>query len=103
MPPPFVLKTLQRGTPVQCPNCSHWNEDGANFCEECGEELKGIERASKPISLRSASKPVVDANPIPNAVPTPAPQDLAPAESLPATPYTGARLVLSNGGSIFRL
>ena len=84
---------------MQCPNCSHWNEDGSNFCEECGQELKGIDRVSKPISVKAASKPVVDATP----VPAPTPQDLQPAESLPATPYTGARLVLSNGGSIFRL
>jgi hypothetical protein len=83
---------------VQCPNCSYWNEDGSNFCEECGHELKGIERQSKPVSVKSVSKPIEDA-----AVPPPPAQDLAPAEPVPASTYSGAHLVLSNGGSIFKL
>lgn len=84
---------------MQCPNCNHWNESGANFCEECGYELKGIERQSKPVSIKSVSKPLGDAE----NVPPPPPQDLKPAELLPATPYSGAKLVLNNGGSIFKL
>lgn len=84
---------------MQCPNCSHWNEDGANFCEDCGHELKGIERQSKPVSIKAASKPLEEAP----AVPPPPAQKLAPADSLPASAYAGARLVLSNGGSIFKL
>lgn len=85
---------------MQCPSCKHWNEDGANFCEECGHELKNIDRQSKPVSVKSASKPVAaDASP----VPSPAPQALESAADVPSSPYTGARLVLTNGGSIFRL
>jgi pSer/pThr/pTyr-binding forkhead associated (FHA) protein len=99
MTPAIVLINPQRGMPVQCPNCSHWNEDGSNFCEECGHELKGVERISKPVSIKAASKSIEDAA----AVPPPPAQDLAPAEAISPTAYTGARLVLSNGGSIFRL
>src|SRR5688572_12167557 len=74
---------------VQCPNCNHWNEEDANFCEEGGFELKNADRQSKPVSVKPVSAPVT-------AVP-PAPPELPPAPSTAgddvtaSLPYTGAR------------
>jgi hypothetical protein len=87
-----------------CPNCQHWNEDGANFCEECGFDLRGVERKSKPVSLKSASKPLGNATAADNSIPAPPPMDLEPAGDIPQTmPYLGAKLVLKATGSIFKL
>lgn len=85
---------------MQCPNCKHWNEAGARFCEDCGFELTGVAAdASLSVSIRP------DAPTTPDAVPPPPPQTLVQPEVSPAptTVYTGARLVLDATGSIFKL
>jgi pSer/pThr/pTyr-binding forkhead associated (FHA) protein len=86
---------------VQCPNCGYWNEANANFCEDCGFELKNVERGSSRISVKPATQPHAE----PSQVPAPPKQVLEPIESndAPVSTYTGARLVLQTTGSIFRL
>lgn len=94
---------------MQCPNCKHWNEPGARFCEECGTELIEDQGAAPVVSVRPAlatdsvpamSVPAIvestDVPPIPQ-------QDLTPVDVQPVAPYTGPRLVLDNTGSIFKL
>jgi pSer/pThr/pTyr-binding forkhead associated (FHA) protein len=90
----------RRKITVQCPNCGFWNEANANFCEECGFELKNVERGSKPVTVKPATQPQVS----PPNVPPPK-QQLEPAPELDSSvpAYTGARLVLTSTGSIFRL
>jgi len=83
---------------MQCPNCGHWNEDGSNYCEECGQKLSGTDGQSKPLAIKIASSPITDEN----AVPNPSPQELEEAEPVAKT-FTGAKLVMNNGNSIFRL
>jgi len=91
----------RKKTTVQCPNCNFWNEANANFCEDCGFELKDVERGSKPVTVKPATQTQV-ATP---DVPPPPPQQLEPAPQLdsPVPAYTGARLILTSTGSIFRL
>ncbi len=89
---------------MQCPNCKHWNEPGARFCEECGTELPEEQAAAPVVSVRPAvatdSVPAIvestDVPPIPQ-------QDLTPIDSQPIVPYQGPRLVLDSTGSIFKL
>jgi len=89
---------------MQCPNCQHWNEAGSRFCEECGFELPTNNAAAYQVPVRPAS--ATDSSPaVPPAseIPPPPPQDLTPIDAAPPVPYTGARLVLSATGSIFKL
>lgn len=83
---------------MQCPNCKHWNEPGARFCEECGFELKDV-------AVDVNQVPVRPADPSPSNIPAPPPQTLVPpdAPAAAAAPYTGPRLVLDATGSIFKL
>lgn len=89
---------------MQCPNCQHWNEPGARFCEECGIELPLEQDVAQQVSVRATPPPAPasDAPVVADVLDIPQ-QDLVPIESSPAQPYTGARLVLQQTGSIFRL
>lgn len=86
---------------MQCPNCGYWNEANANFCEDCGFELRNVERGSKPVTIRQPTEPHIS----PSDVPAAPQQELEPAPKIDADvpAYTGARLVLQSTGSIFRL
>jgi hypothetical protein len=91
----------KRKNTVQCPNCGYWNESNANFCEDCGFELRDVERGSKPVSLKPATEPQA----LPLEIPASPKQDLEPIaepDSIAST-YTGAQLILKTTGSIFRL
>ena len=109
---------------MECPNCHHWNESGARFCEECGFELTGAAAAPAPVSisggLSAVPAPAADAPPpvrfgaasapaasgSPDNVPAPPPQVIVPADNnapAPTAPYSGPRLVLESTGSIFKL
>ncbi len=89
---------------MQCPNCKHWNEPGARFCEECGSELPLEDAGAPAVSVRPAvatdSVPAIvessDVPPIPQ-------QDLTPIDVPPVAPYQGPRLILESTGSIFKL
>lgn len=94
-----------------CPNCQHWNEEGANFCEDCGQDLRGAQ-APGPVSVKPTSKPVrpatppgpVIAPPIIGAVPTGfSTTGNGLDDAAPAAPYKGPRLELAATGSIFKL
>lgn len=91
---------------MQCPNCKHWNEAGARFCEECGAELPQEAVATPSVSVRPAiatdSLPPIAPVSTPDLPPIPE-QDLTPVDTPPAAPYTGPRLVLESTGSIFKL
>ncbi len=82
---------------MECPNCHHWNERTARFCEECGAELTEAAASSPlPLSVKAES----DAT----AIPDPAPQTLVPPpEATNAVVYGGAHFVLDTTGSIFKL
>ncbi|MEP7289723.1 MAG: FHA domain-containing protein [Chloroflexota bacterium] len=91
---------------MMCPNCKHWNEAGARFCEECGFELTDVDAAAQSqVSLAPAT--LVPAPPAASnsGVPDPAPQTLVPATDAAPAPvtYNGPRLVLGSTGSIFKL
>lgn len=78
---------------MECPNCQHWNEVSARFCEECGFDLT---------SVPTNSHVPVESNP--GAIPDPAPQTLvAPDKPVTASAYSGAHFVLNATGSIFKL
>ena len=78
---------------MECPNCHHWNESSAHFCEECGFDLTSAV-ASSPVHVESD----------PAAIPDPAPQTLvAPDKPVTAPAYSGAHFVLKATGSIFKL
>lgn len=96
---------------MECPNCQHWNEAGARFCEECGIELP-VQRSG--VAQVSVSRPPANMPASPSTAsapdPVPAVSAVADGEMIPITPpdvvpapYTGPRLVLSSTGSIFRL
>lgn len=87
---------------MQCPNCKHWNEAGARFCEECGFELTGVDTSA---GAAASIRPPDTMPPAPADIPAPGPQTLVAPEDAP-TPtlvYTGARLILDATGSIFKL
>jgi hypothetical protein len=91
---------------MQCPNCKHWNEAGARFCEECGFELTAVSADAEAVMSIQPDNAAPAAIPSsPHEVPPPPPQTLvAPdASAAPTTPYTGARLILDATGSIFKL
>jgi hypothetical protein len=104
---------------MECPNCHHWNEAGARFCEECGFELTAANAVPAKVSITGGidPAPVSDAPPVlfgaasnaaanPDNVPAPPPQVIVPATNSappPTAPYSGARLVLESTGSIFKL
>ena len=91
---------------MQCPNCKHWNEAGARFCEDCGFELvAGDASANVAMSIRPSDNAPAPEPSIPPDVPAPGPQTLVPPDdpAAPITPHTGARLVLDATGSIFKL
>ncbi len=105
---------------MQCPNCQHWNEAGARFCEECGFELAQAPEKETRVSIRdeNGAVPLSDLLPKPPPVlpPTQPPLGLPPtqpaprsasavpdAADTPAVPFTGARLILTSTGSIFKL
>ena len=84
---------------MECPNCHHWNEASARFCEECGFDLTTV----------GAGLPAPTSVPAPEesepaAIPDPAPQTLVTPQSPAVAPaYSGVHLVLSSTGSIFKL
>lgn len=89
---------------MQCPNCQHWNEAGSRFCEECGFELPTNNAAAYQVPVRpTAATDSSPAVPPISEIPPPPPQELTPIDTAPPVPYTGARLVLSATGSIFKL
>lgn len=96
---------------MECPNCHHWNETGARFCEECGFELTAAAAAPARVSITgginpasSASAPDPSALPaLPSDIPEPPPQILVPSDAPVPAPYTGARLVVDSTGSVFKL
>ena len=105
---------------MECPNCHHWNEAGARFCEECGFELTAAGAAPAKVSItggiNSASAPdapapvLFGAQPAaaasPDNVPAAPQQVIVPAANnapAPIAPYSGPRLVLEATGSIFKL
>jgi hypothetical protein len=102
----FDLISKLRYDSMQCPNCKHWNEAGARFCEECGFELAGVSAdANVSVSIRPDSS-APSAPPALHEVPPPPPQTLVPPDdsaAAAAIPYTGARLILDATGSIFKL
>lgn len=80
---------------MECPNCHHWNEAVARFCEECGFELTNV----APNSISA-----VPAESDPAIIPDPAPQSLVTPDQPPGTSaYSGPHLVLKSTGSIFKL
>lgn len=93
---------------MECPNCHHWNEAGARFCEECGFELtavadSGVAEARITGGI-SAPPPPASLPADPAAIPAPPPQELVPVQNPPApAAYAGARLVLEKTGTIFKL
>jgi pSer/pThr/pTyr-binding forkhead associated (FHA) protein len=97
---------------MECPNCHHWNEAGARFCEECGFELVaaadgGIAQAKVTggVNPDPSAVPAPPADPADPGLPAPSPQDLIPNPDAVAASsiYTGARLVLEKTGTIFKL
>jgi len=95
-----------------CPNCQHWNEEGANFCEECGADLRGADHAPAAVSVKPTSKPVrpvtpsapIGSAPILMGVPTGASTTGQGHENdNTVLPYNGPRLELATTGSIFKL
>lgn len=87
---------------MQCPICQHWNEAGARFCEECGNELPKASDEPNKVSVRS-SQPI-DFSEFAKTPPAPpADQPLVPITEPEPTAYVGARLVLKGAGSIFKL
>lgn len=95
---------------MECPNCHHWNEDSARFCEECGFEIGAAAAGASPAPVKvsitggigGAAAPEADAN---SALPPIPQQDLVPMEAQPAASpvYSGPRLVLDKTGTIFKL
>lgn len=84
---------------MKCPNCGYWNEATANFCEDCGFELRDADRSPEPVSIKPADESEGE-----SAIPTPPPQQLQPADDITApNVYSGARLMLATTGSIFKL
>lgn len=83
---------------MQCPICQHWNEVGARFCEECGNELPKAGSQPNQVSIR----PSQDIDPAVPPAP-PADQPLVPITDPDPVTYVGPRLVLKGTGSIFRL
>ncbi len=92
---------------MECPNCRHWNEPGARFCEECGFELSSVAAAPLKVSITgSVSQPAPSAVPDlspPDSVPEPPPQILVPADVPASTVYSGGRLVVDATGTVFKL
>jgi pSer/pThr/pTyr-binding forkhead associated (FHA) protein len=100
---------------MQCPNCQHWNEAGARFCEECGFELAQSPEKETQVSIRDNGVPLSDLLPKPPPVlpPTQPPPAIPPTQpatrssegdmDVPPVPFTGARLTLTSTGSIFKL
>ncbi len=94
---------------MECPNCHHWNEANARFCEECGFELTGEAGAPAKVSVTgpTAAPPPPDSAPAPanpdGAVPEPSPQVLVAPDVAAPAPYTGPRLVIDKTGTIFKL
>jgi hypothetical protein len=86
---------------MECPNCHHWNEAGARFCEECGFELTAVaDSGVAEAKITGGIAPVVAEA----AIPAPSPQELVPiASAPPPVTYAGARLVLEKTGTIFKL
>jgi hypothetical protein len=98
-----------------CPNCQHWNEEGANFCEECGQDMRGAAQSPAPVSVKPASKPVRPVTPsaplvtppglggVPTGASVPTSSGASQDSDITAAPYTGPRLELAATGSIFKL
>jgi pSer/pThr/pTyr-binding forkhead associated (FHA) protein len=94
---------------MECPNCHHWNETNARFCEDCGQELVAEEvlttvPAQVSIAAPNAAVPDAARNGLPDELPEP--QLLIPLDppTPPAAPaYAGALLILESTGSIFKL
>ena len=93
-----------------CPNCQHWNEEGANFCEECGNDLRGAAQSPAAVSVKPTSKPVRPVTPSTPmgglaGVPTGTSATSQGNQDLdsPVLPYNGPRLELAATGSIFKL
>ncbi len=92
---------------MECPNCHHWNETGARFCEECGFELTAAAAAPAKVSITGgisqAAPPLAMPSVSPSDIPEPPPQILVPSDAPVPAPYTGARLVVDSTGSVFKL
>ncbi len=83
---------------MECPNCHHWNEAGARFCEECGFDLTSV-AASPSASVSVTGGVAID----PDAIPDPAPQSLVPAAPPEAPAFEGPRLFSEKTKTIFKL
>src|SRR5579862_4759126 len=73
----FIIATVSyRGlTIMECPNCHHWNEVNARFCEECGFELIAVSSAeASPMAVVANEKE--ESSPDPAMIPDPLPQSL---------------------------
>ncbi len=98
---------------MECPNCHHWNETGARFCEECGFNLTSVDAANGSLpqavpssdALPIASTPTEQPDsPDLSAVPDPSPQMLVAPDIAPAvSAYGAAHFVLNATGSLFKL
>jgi hypothetical protein len=94
---------------MECPNCHHWNEAEARFCEECGFEITAEAGGPARVSVTggvgspAATTPDDGASAVQNAVPEPPPQVLVPADVAAPAPYTGPRLISDKTGTIFKL
>ena len=88
-----------------CPNCQHLNKEGANFCQDCGTDLRGVANFSTAGLPKSPSQPVP---PSPTVEMVGVPTEAAPAgQGLNADKavlsFKGPRLELAATGSIFKL
>jgi hypothetical protein len=93
---------------MECPNCHHWNEDGARFCEECGFEIGAaapVDPAAVQVSISGGvnNEAAINHGSQAESVPPPPAQDLVPSEPAANPFYVGPRLVLDKSGTIFKL
>lgn len=85
---------------MRCPNCQHWNEVGAHFCEECEFEFaRAVETEAQVELLDDNDLRMTELALQPPTVPVP---QAGKANPLPLL-LTGARLTLISTGSIFKL
>jgi pSer/pThr/pTyr-binding forkhead associated (FHA) protein len=81
---------------VQCPNCNHWNEGNANFCEECGFELKTTSTTVKQFKGTGLLGPEPPK-------PPPLPPAMLPSQAHVESANSEQKIILIATGSIFRL
>jgi len=71
---------------MECPNCHHWNEAGARFCEECGFDLTSVVSGPAKVSITGGVTPP-DAPVLPwDAPQAPPPMPWDVPEAPPASP-----------------